>query len=61
MITILVIHTWIYLSILTILGPVWFHIFTGDRDSGTEGTLSVLVDDRKQSGAIDKLDGRDMT
>jgi len=40
------------------LGSVLFNIFTGDRGSGIECTLSSFADDTKLSGVAGTLEGR---
>ena len=41
------------------MGPMLFSIFINDIHSGIKCTLSKFVDDTKQSGAVDKLEGRE--
>ena len=43
----------------SVVGPVLFNIFAGNRDSGTECTLSRFANDIKLCGAIDMLAGGD--
>jgi len=41
------------------MGPVPFHIFVGDMDSGIECTISKFANATKPRGAVDIVEGRD--
>ncbi|PKU27834.1 rna-directed dna polymerase from mobile element jockey-like [Limosa lapponica baueri] len=43
----------------SVLGPVVFNIFVGDRDSGIECTLSKFANDTRLCGMVNMLQGRD--
>ena len=45
----------------SVLGLALFNIFVSDKDSGIEGALCESVDHTKLCGAVDMLEGRDVT